>query len=122
MKELTIFVLALFLSISISFAQNTHPVGILFTSQEQIDNFHQNLPQFANLNGSIIISGAEITDLSGLEGLVSISGDLEIEFCENLTSLNGLENLEAIANPAALDCFRGLDELGWCFPEWKSAP
>ena len=54
------------------------PDGITFSTQEQIDNFQTNYPNCSEIEGSVAISGDDITNLNGLNVLTSIGGDLMI--------------------------------------------
>jgi len=72
------------------------PEGIIFTTQEQIDNFQINYPGCNEIEGYVGISGNDITNLNGLNVLTSIGGFLWIEENNNLTDLSGLEALTSI--------------------------
>lgn len=52
------------------------PEGITFTSQEQIDNFQINYPGCTEIEGDLIISGEDITNLEGLNMVTDIVGFL----------------------------------------------
>lgn len=67
--------------------------GISLESQADIDNFKINYPNCSNLNDYLVIRGDDITDLSSLDGILSIGGDLSISQNPNLVSLSGLQNL-----------------------------
>ncbi len=91
----------------------------VFNSQQEIDDFKVNYPACTQLNETVIIEGAitdlqglsniqelgknvfisqtQLIDLDGLQSLNSIGGSLYLEQNENLTSLNGLQNLSSIA-------------------------
>lgn len=64
-----------------------------FLTQTDIDNFQINFPGCIELEGKITIHGDTITNLAGLNQVLSIIGNLEIMNCSGLTSLAGLENL-----------------------------
>jgi len=72
------------------------PDGIEFYSQEQIDNFQTNHPSCTEIEGYVVISGDNITNLNGLSVLTSIGGYLSIEANDALTSLSGLDNVTTI--------------------------
>ncbi len=72
------------------------PEGITFTTQEQIDNFQTNYPGCTEIEGDVIISETEITNLNGLSVLTSIGGDFDIVGNEILTSLSGMEGITSI--------------------------
>ena len=72
-----VLIVILSLQITVS-SQSCMPEGITFTSQEQIDIFQTNHPNCKDLEGDVIISGVDITNLNGLSVLTSIAGDLWI--------------------------------------------
>jgi len=93
------------------------PDGITFTTQEEIDNFETNYPGCIEIEGDVAISGNDIDDLSGLEILIAIGGDLNISSNDLLNNLSGLDsitsiggNLEIISNPV-LSELTGLDNI-----------
>lgn len=72
------------------------------------------------ITGKLVIEGADITDLKGLDKLRKV-GELEIKKCNNLTSLEGLSGLKTVKgkltiqeNPAlkSLDGLCNLQEVG----------
>jgi hypothetical protein len=71
-----------------------------FYSQSDIDNFSQAFPDCTELEGDVIISGNNITSLSGLSQVTSIGGSVTIGTHDvgnpSLASLTGLENLTSI--------------------------
>ena len=69
---------------------------IYFNTQDQIDNFQINYPNCSEIEGSVTISGSDITNLNGLSVLTSIGGDLYIQNNAALTSLYGLQGLTSI--------------------------
>ncbi len=115
--------------------------GLTIYTQEQIDNFQTNYPGCIEIEGSVQISGDDITnlnglnvitcfgndfviennpnlmELTGLENVLSIEGFLAIEFNNSITSLAGLESLSHIDGPFfiggnnLLTSFTGLDNL-----------
>jgi len=72
------------------------PDGIELTTQDQIDNFQTNYPGSTEIEGSVSISGNNITNLNGLNVLTSIGGSLSITLTSALNSLHGLENLTTV--------------------------
>ena len=52
------------------------PQGITFTTQEQIDNFQVNYPGCTEIEGDVIISGEDITNLEGLNVVTDVGGFL----------------------------------------------
>ena len=77
------------------------PEGITFTTQEEIDNFSNNYPNCDSVEGEVIISGADITNLDGLNEVTRINGTLCIGGLAfpnymhnpNLVTLTGLDHL-----------------------------
>jgi len=92
----------------------------LFT-QDEIDNFATNYPGCTALEGSVHINGSDITNLYGLNGLISIAGSLSIGESwfwgtDSLTNLEGLDNLISIGGLTieannALTSLSGLDGI-----------
>ncbi len=121
------FLLVLF---SISFCRGIKaqcpPGDILFSSQEDISDFVVDYPNCSEVTGSLLIKSIEfaqsnISDLSSLDGLTSIEGDLVIERNGPLLDLEGLENVLSIGGNLkiygndSLTSLQGLDgiaELG----------
>ncbi len=87
------------------------PEGIVFTTQEEIDNFTANYPSCTETAGSVKISGDDITNLDGLSVLISIGGNLKIEFNDTLTSLTGLDNLVYIGGTLSINGNNSLTSL-----------
>jgi hypothetical protein len=78
------------------------PEGITFTTQEQIDNFQANYPGCTEVEGDVIISGSNITNLNGLNVLTSIQGNLNLEGNSILVNLIGLDNLSAVGGSLSI--------------------
>ncbi len=98
MKKLT-FTIVLILSQIILLAQTKDaclPLGITFTTQEQIDNFTTNYPDCTEIEGNVTIVGSNITNLNGLNVLTSIGSVLTIYYNDALTNLTGLESLTSV--------------------------
>lgn len=76
--------------------QSCLPNGITFTSQGAIDNFPASFPGCQVIEGTVSISGAGITNLSGLNAVTAIGDSLLIYQNPDLGSLNGLENLTEV--------------------------
>jgi hypothetical protein len=102
MNKVYILCLGLVLSLT-GFSQSCLPDGITFTTQAQIDSFQVNYPNCTEIEGDVIISGNDITNLNGLLVLSSIGGCLVIEWTSSLTSLYGLNNLTSIGGTLIID-------------------
>ena len=76
--------------------QSCLPDGITFSTQAQIDSFQINYPGCTEIEGVVHIEGSDITDLSGLNSIMSIGDHLIIKGNDSLASLSGLENLKHI--------------------------
>lgn len=74
------------------------------------------LKGYTEITGHLIIENTQLVDLSGLEDLIIIGGELRIKDNANLTGLNGLNNLERSGsvdisyNPLIVN-FNGLGSL-----------
>jgi len=93
------------------------PEGITFSSQSEIDSFHSSHPNCVNIEGNVIISGDDISNLLGLDAIISIGGSLSMIGNDSLQNLSGLDNLTSIGgdliiteNPALVS-LTGLDIL-----------
>jgi len=104
MKKISLIFIFLLFTLQISFSQSCLPQGIDFNSQAEIDNFQTNYPNCTEIEGDVEIYGDDISNLNGLNNLVSIGGELLIGYEEDnnwpinplLYNLNGLDNLTTI--------------------------
>jgi len=94
------------------------PAGnVTLSSQTEVDAFGTTYPSCTTLPGSLTISGNDITDLSPLEKLDTIGGDLRITSNSSLTNVDGLSSLSSIggyldiSNNAILPSLEGLENL-----------
>jgi len=92
-------------------SQSCLPEGISFETQEQIDNFQINYPGCSEIEGTVYISGGEISNLNGLSILTVIQGSLFISYNDALTSLTGLENLNSIGGALKIENSEALINL-----------
>ena len=67
-----------------------------FFNQSEIDNFQTNYPGCTEIEGDVEISGDNITNLNGLNVLTAIAGELIIEDNSSLVDLNGFNVLLTI--------------------------
>ena len=121
MKEFTASIAFTLFSLVLVTAQNPcFPDGIVFTSQEEIDNFQVNYPGCTEIEGNVYIgywSGTDITNLDGLNVLTSIGDGLSLNFNYGLSSMTGLSNLTSIGgalsimNEDALESLQGLENI-----------
>ncbi len=121
MKKLILILSLIAISQSMVFSQGCLPEGINFTTQEQIDNFQLNYPGCTEIEGfvfvygnnitnlyglnvitymwdSLVIDNTSLSNLTGLENLISIENDFLIKHNNGLTSFIGLENLTSIGS------------------------
>jgi hypothetical protein len=91
--------------------------GLVFSTQQQIDDFPTNYPGCTVMPYSITITGSGIMNLNGLNQLESVVGNITISAANGLTSLTGLGGLNsiggnfAIESNYALSSFSGLGAL-----------
>ena len=96
MKKLLLIVfLAILIQVSLQ-SQTCLPNGIVFNTQVQVDSFQINYPDCNTIEGNVEITGANINNLSGLDVLIGIEGDLFIGYCTGLSNLAGFDNLTYI--------------------------
>ncbi len=111
------FIYNLFLSLFLSFLlfAESKAQNVTLNSQAQVNAFGATNP--TTVNGNLTISGSDITELTPLSTLTSISGDLVIFQNSVLTSLSGLDALTSlggllyIAVNSSLTSLAGLDAL-----------
>ncbi|MFK7807932.1 MAG: T9SS type A sorting domain-containing protein [Saprospiraceae bacterium] len=84
--------------------------NLVLDTQEKINQFTLNYPGCTELSVGMIISGGDIVDLTPLQIITSLNGDLTISNNSSLTTLNGIENFVAGAtslrvqdNPVLID-------------------
>jgi hypothetical protein len=82
-----------------------------FLTQDDIDNFQSYYPDCTALQGDVLISGNDITNLNGLNVVTSISGSLTVSECNALTSLAGLENVNKVGNYLYIESNGSLSNL-----------
>jgi hypothetical protein len=126
MKKLSLLVFILLIFQFPAFSQHCLPEGITFSTQAQIDNFQVNYPGCSTVEGSVKITGADISNLDGLSVLDSVFGDLTVGdnwkgVNPNLITLEGLENLNYIGedlvihnndNLVSIQALSGLTRIG----------
>ncbi len=111
------------LSVLINFnapAQSCIPGVIIFTTQEQIDDFATNHPGCTEILGSVYVEEAitgTINSLNGLNQVTSIGGYLHIQDNDAITTLSGLDNITSIGgylhiqDNDAITTLSGLDNI-----------
>jgi hypothetical protein len=77
-------------------SQNCIPGSVLFSSQQEIDNFTVNYPGCTRITGNIIIQGADIDNLEGFAGVIFIGGSITISNNPELLNLSGLSSLDTV--------------------------
>lgn len=97
MKKIYFMLMSLFVLNSAS-AENCFPEGCTISYQSQINNFQANYPECTMIEGDLVISGYNISNLNGLNGITEIGGSLIIVSNEILKSLTGLNNLKTIGH------------------------
>jgi len=108
MKKLTLLISTILFIQLIAISQPCLPEGYTFLTQADIDNFQTYYPNCTEIEGDVEINGEDITNLTGLNILNSIGGDLNIGgpywggTNSSLTSLSGLENLNSIGGSLAI--------------------
>ncbi len=86
-------------------------------SQAEIDDFPTDYNNCTEIEGDVVISGINITNLNGLSVVTSIGGRLSIGVNPSLASLTGLDNVTSIGgdlyfgNNEALTSLTGLEGL-----------
>ncbi|WP_435579200.1 hypothetical protein, partial [Gilvibacter sp.] len=78
------------------------PGSVVLTTQAEVDNFAVMYPGCTTINGSLRIDGPDIVDLTPLASLTTIEdgpflGNLIIQNCTSLASLDGLNNISLVS-------------------------
>jgi len=115
-----VFIFKLLLCFSIAHSQHC-PDSLYFTSQAQIDSFQILYPNCYEIDGSVYILGNDITNLNGLNNLISIGGMLSISNTslsdliglEGITSIGGLLFVGSNSLMTSLTGLEGLTSVGW---------
>jgi len=81
------------------------PTDLVLNTQIQVDNFPISYPECTGIPGNVTIQslGDNIINLTALQQLTEVGGDLVIIENESLTSLDGLENLTQIGGDVEVD-------------------
>jgi hypothetical protein len=88
------------------------PYGRYFClSQADIDNFSLVYPSCTQLEGTLYISGFDITNLEGISSVTSIAEDLVVTNCESLADLTPLSNLVSVGSSIFIQYNYMLDNL-----------
>ena len=111
MKKLFLLIAVTLLTIPIILSQTCLSEGISFTTQLQIDNFQSDFPNCITIEGDVEISGDEITNLNGLNVLISVEGELDIGYTTALSNLTGLENISTLRETLRIYMNSGLSSL-----------
>lgn len=120
MKTFLHTIFLVFIILAYGTAQSCFPNGIGFLDQKSIDLFPVNYPDCTEIEGNLFIGNLPVCDISNLNGLnsiISIGGTLTIAFADSLTSLAGLENLTTVGKyfeireNNSLTSFSGLGKL-----------
>lgn len=69
---------------------------VTLSSQLAVDNFMSTFAWCSQFTGSLDIAGSDISDLSPLSTLTSVTGNIRIWNCPLLTNLQGLHNLTSV--------------------------
>ena len=93
MRKITLLLTVMSCFNIISYAQACLPEGIIFSRQTQIDSFQIVYAGCTEIEGEVIISGAEIINLNGLNVLTRVDSNLIIIKNDLLTNLTGLDAL-----------------------------
>jgi len=75
---------------------------IVFTTQQEVDNFPVNYPECTEIPGNVLITG-DVGALDGLSQLASIGGDLVVDNPSLYYDLSGLNNLTSIGGNLMLE-------------------
>lgn len=72
------------------------PGNVTFTTQAEVSNFLAQYPNCTQINGNLTIEGWDVTNLSSLGNLTSITGDMNLYLVNSSASLTGLQNITTV--------------------------
>lgn len=97
------------------FPQGCLPEGIVFETQEQIDNFENNYPGCTTIEGDVFIGSINgnlnIMNLQGLAAVSQVNGRLDIVGCYSIGDLTGLNSLTLVGGDLEINNCTELDNL-----------
>lgn len=70
--------------------------NVTFTTQAEVTNFLAQYPNCTQINGNLTIEGWDVTNLSSLGNLTSITGDMNLYLVNSSASLTGLQNITTV--------------------------
>lgn len=119
MKNCTFALLTFALSFSIDYANaQCPPSGAMLNSQAEVSAFIESYPNCTEITGNLQIgviaslsSNTNIVDVTGLEGISSISGSLVIIGNNTLNSIHGLDQLRYVGGDIRIDYNDNLTNL-----------
>jgi len=85
---------------------------ITLSSQAAVNTFAANYPTCTTISGTLMISGADITDLTPLIPINTITGSLVVYLCPSLQNLNGFNNVNTIGGSCDLSANNQLASVG----------
>ena len=88
------------------------PTGLDIRSNEEVTAFLARFPECTDLPGRLTISGATVTDISGLSQLRKVDGPVLIEEV-NLRQLEGLQNIQSICGDLTVRDCPNLERVGY---------
>ncbi len=93
-----ILLLLLFMNNLGIYSQQCFPDGIIFESQQDIDNFKIDFPYCSSIIGNVIIGNnfGDINNLDSLSNIDTIYSDLQIVYNPIIIDIDGLQNLKYI--------------------------
>jgi hypothetical protein len=100
-----LFILAGIFFTHLASSQSCLPEGITFSTQAQIDSFQVNYPGCTEIDGDVVISGTDISNLNGLSIITTFLSNLLIEGNVSLISLSGLENVTSVGGQLSTNHF-----------------
>ena len=111
MKKLIVILLLVGFIHTVSKSQGCLPDGIEFAFQNEIDSFSINYPNCSEVIGSLIISGNDISNLTGLNSLTSVGGNLKFFNTDSISNLHGLHNIVYVGGKLSITALSGINDL-----------
>ena len=95
------------------------PGDVTFTSQAEVNAFVAQYPDCTQIAGDLTIDGFDVTNLSNLGNLTSVTGDMNLYMVNSSASLTGLQNITTVGGRVFIefqrpnvDYLSGLSSVG----------
>ncbi|WP_333693132.1 LamG-like jellyroll fold domain-containing protein [Flavobacterium sp.] len=79
------------------------PSNVTFTTQAEVSNFLAQYPNCTQINGNLTVDGWDVTNLSSLGNLTSITGDMNLYGVNSSANLTGLQSITTVGGKVYIE-------------------